>query len=191
MSPSTTVAPGGDEQHYDRTTAVLHWLTAAVVLLLWIVGQTIDDFPKGIPRTGARTVHILVGASLAILVVARIVWRLRRGRRLAPASAGIVGRIEKSYHWLLYALLLATVCLGIANAWIRGDTLLGLFKIPSLAPGNKELRELVEDLHAYAANTVVIAAGLHALAAFAHHFYLKDGALRRMLRRPSPSAPAR
>jgi cytochrome b561 len=191
MSSSAAIPPDGDDQHYDRTTVVLHWATAAVVLLLWIVGQTIDDFPKGLPRIGARTAHILFGAALAILLIGRIIWRLHGGRRLTPASPGMVGRVERSYHWLLYALLLATVSLGVANAWIRGDTLLGLFKIPSIAPGNKELKELVEDLHAYAANTVVIAAGLHALAALVHHFYLKDGVLRRMLRRPSPVAAPR
>ena len=187
MSAAGPVPAAGDDQHYDRTTAVLHWLTAAIVVALWIVGQTIDDFPRGVPRTGARTAHILLGATLALVIVGRIWWRLSGGRRLPYASAGLAGRLERGYHWLLYALLLVTVSLGVANAWIRGDELLGLFKIPSIAPGNKELKESVEDLHALAANTVVIAAGLHALAALVHHFYMKDGVLRRMLRRPAPS----
>jgi len=175
-------APSGSAAgaQYDQATVIMHWVTAGAVALLWIIGQTIDDFPRGDPRTAARTVHILLGASVAIVVVARIIWRLRGGRRLPLAASGLYGRLERVAQGLLYVLLLATVSLGVANAWIRGDTLLGLFKIPSIAPGNKELKELVEDLHALAANTIVIAALLHALAALVHHFVLKDGLLNRM-----------
>ncbi len=168
------------DERYDRRTIVLHWVTALAVVLLWIIGQTIDDFPRGVPRTGARTVHILVGSALAVVLIVRIAWRVRRGRRLPAASPGTWGRVEKAAHIGLYLLLLSTVALGVANAWIRGDTLLGLFKIPSLAPGDKALRETVEDLHALAANVVLIAALVHASAALVHHFLLKDGLLRRM-----------
>jgi cytochrome b561 len=169
-----------EPERYDAATIIMHWTTAATVALLWVIGQTIDDFPRGMPRTGARTAHILLGAALALLVIVRIIWRLRGGRRLAAVARGLWGRVERAAHWLLYLLLLTTVSLGIANAWIRGDTLLGLFKIPSIAPGDKALRELVEDLHATAANVILIAAALHALVALVHHYRLKDGVLRRM-----------
>jgi cytochrome b561 len=170
-------------ERYDSTSIWMHWVTAATVLLLWILGQTIDWFPRGTPRTGARTAHILLGATLGVLLIARIAWRARRGRRLAPAMLGSFGTTARVMHWLLYVLVAATIVLGISNAWIRGDTLLGLFKIPSLAPGDKALRQLVEDWHGDAANIVLIAAGLHALMALLHHFYWKDGVLRRMLPR--------
>ena len=84
---------------------------------------------------------------------------------------------------MLYLLLVATVLLGIANAWIRGDTLFMLVKIPAFDPGNTALKGFVEDLHSWAANTLLIVAGLHAAAALLHHFALKDDILRRMLPR--------
>ena len=167
-------------QRYDRASILMHWATAATVALLWVIGQTIDDFPRGLPRTGARTAHILLGAALAVLIVVRLFWRLNGGRKLATAARGLLGTVERLGHGLLYLLLLATVGLGVANAWIRGDTLLGLFKIPSIAPGNKALRGMVEDLHGTAANVILIAAGLHAIAALVHHYALKDGVLSRM-----------
>jgi len=172
-----TAAP---EHSYDARTIVLHWATAVTVALLWVIGQTIDDFPRGLPRTGARTAHILLGAVLAVIVIWRLVWRLRGGRRLPTAASGALGQVERTAHGLLYLLLIATIGLGVANAWIRGDTLLGLFTIPSIAPGDKELRERVEDLHALAANVIVVAALLHAVAALVHHYAFKDGLLRRM-----------
>jgi len=166
---------------YDSTSIWMHWVTAVTVLLLWILGQTIDWFPRGAPRTGARTAHILLGATLAVVLIARVTWRTGWGRRVAPAMLGGFGTTARVMHWLLYILVAGTIVLGISNAWIRGDTLLGLFKIPSLAPGNKALRQLVEDWHGDAANILLIAAGLHALMALVHHFYWRDGVLRRML----------
>jgi cytochrome b561 len=83
-------------------------------------------------------------------------------------------------------MLAGTVALGITNAWVRGDTLIGLFKIPSLAPGDKALKSLIENLHGTFANVLLIAAGLHALAGLTHHFLLHDDVLSRMLPRRTP-----
>lgn len=71
--------------------------------------------------------------------------------------------------------------LGVANAWVRGDLILGLGRIPSMARGNKELKEAAGHLHGLAANTVLIVAGLHALAGLFHHYVLKDGLVLRMM----------
>ena len=35
---------------YDNVSILLHWLTAALIILLWIIAQVIDDFAKGTPR---------------------------------------------------------------------------------------------------------------------------------------------
>ena len=177
----TSVGAADTEQRYDRRTIVLHWVTAVLVALLWTIGQTIDFFPKGAPRIGARSAHILVGATLLLLLILRLAWRIGWGRRLPVAGPGIVDRLARWAHLALYGLLAATVILGVANAWIRGDSILGLFTIPSIAPGNKELRAQVEDLHGTLANVTVIVAGLHALVALFHHFKLRDGVLQRML----------
>jgi cytochrome b561 len=171
---------------YDKTSIWLHWLTAVSIVVLWGLGQGVDFFPRGTPRIAARSVHILLGATLGMLLIARIVWRMRWGRRLPRATPGFTGYVATFTHWILYLMVAATVMLGIANAWIRGDTIIGLGKIPSLAPGDRELRGFIEHLHSTAANIIMIVAGLHASAALVHHFMLRDNVLRRMLPRPRP-----
>ena len=64
---------------------------------------------------------------------------------------------------------------------MRGDSIFGLFSVPSIAPGDRALRRLVGGWHETAANLVLILAGLHAAAALFHHWALRDGVLRRML----------
>jgi cytochrome b561 len=166
---------------YDRRTIVLHWLTAALVISLWILGQAIDWFPKGSLRVFARSTHISLGVALAFVLVARIGWRFdRRAVHLPPAGLGWLDKVATVTHWLLYGLLAVTVALGIANTWVRGDTIFDLFKIPAFDTSNKGLREAVEELHALAANALVIVAFFHAAAALVHHHVWKDDVLRRM-----------
>jgi len=178
-----TNAPPELTKSYDRVSIRLHWLTAGLVILLWGIAQVIDFFPRGTPRITARSLHILLGLLLLGVLVTRVNWRIRSGTRLPPAVPGMLGRGAKLVHYALYVLVAGTLLLGLANVWIRGDNFFGLFTVPKLAPGNHELKEAVEDLHGWAANTVLIVAGLHAAAALVHHFALRDQVLRRMLPR--------
>ncbi|MDE2146639.1 MAG: cytochrome b/b6 domain-containing protein [Burkholderiales bacterium] len=169
---------------YDRRTIVLHWITAALVLALWLLGQTIDWFPRGAPQVGARSLHITLGATLAVVLALRLRWRLAAASaKLPPAGAGWLDRLAPRAHQLLYALLLAAVLLGLANAWERGDSIFGLFRIPSFDAADKALRHTIEDWHALAANVLLGLAGLHAAAGLLHHYVFKDDVLRRMLGR--------
>lgn len=176
-------SPHAVTPRYDSRSIALHWLTAALVVTLFVLGQTIDWFPKGSPRGLARSAHIALGAVLAMVLIRRIWWRLGNGASLPPASAGILDRSSALAHKMLYVLLVGTVLFGLANAWVRGDTLFNLLKIPAFDPGNAALREFVEELHSWSADVLLAVAGLHAAAALMHHFLLKDDVLRRMLPR--------
>jgi cytochrome b561 len=169
-----------EDFRYDRRTIVLHWAVAAIVVLMWCLGQTIDAFPRGAPRVSARSAHILLGVFLLFLVLLRIGWRLFGGRRLPPQAKSTAQRAASAGHVLLYALLLAGMLLGLANAWVRGDSIFDLFAIPKFDPGNKALQKRCEDLHALFVNALVIAAAGHAAMALIHHRVWHDGVLRRM-----------
>lgn len=166
---------------YDRTSILLHWTTAALVLILWALAQVIDLFPRGNPRIIARSVHVLLGVVLAIVILTRLRWRLRSGRRLPLATPGVMGYAAVIVHYGLYVLVAAAIVFGVLNTWVRGDSIFGVFSIPKLFPGNAAVRETVGELHELAANAVLVVAGLHAAAAIFHHFALRDEVLRRML----------
>ena len=166
---------------YDGVSILLHWLTAALVVILWTLGQTIDFFSKGAPRIDARSVHIVLGATLGIVLLVRMLWRAGAGRKLPLANSGWLGVTAKVVHYGLYVLVGATVVLGIFNAWQRGDVLFNVYTIPKLVPGDLVLKKALEELHGDFADVVLIVAGLHAAAALAHHYLLRDRVLRRML----------
>jgi cytochrome b561 len=167
--------------NYDSRSIRLHWVTAALVAVLWCLGQTIDWFPKGDTRIAARSTHIIVGALLALILAYRIWWRLRHGRRLPPAGSAVEATLARLVHFALYAVLVITIALGLANTWVRGDNLFNLYTIPAFDPQNKALRHQVGDLHAWLANTLLCLAALHSAAGLAHHFIRRDDVLQRML----------
>jgi cytochrome b561 len=183
-----TAAIGEPAARYDGLSILLHWLTAALVLILWTLGQTIDFFAKGAPRIDARSVHIVLGATLAAVLITRVLWRTSAGRKLPVANAGWIGITARVVHYGLYLLVAMTVVLGVLNAWQRGDILFNVYTIPKLVPGDLALKRTIEDLHGDFADVVVIVAGLHAAAALAHHYLLRDSVLRRMLPSSRPNA---
>ena len=167
--------------YYDRATIALHWTTAALVGLLWVIGKTIDYAPNGPLQVDYRSLHMLLGITLAGVFIARVVWRVARGRRLPGVGNVPMQWIARLTHWTLYLLILTTLLLGLTNVWVRGDTIFNLFTVPAFDPANKPLRNLIGDWHALAADAILILAGLHATAALFHHAILRDSVLRRML----------
>ena len=170
-----------DPLNYDSRSIRLHWVTAALVAVLWCLGQTVDWFPKGDIRIAARSTHIVVGVLLALILGYRIWWRMRHGRRLPAAGSGVEAALARVAHFALYAALVCTVAFGLVNTWVRGDNLFNLYTIPAFDPQDKALRRQVGDLHAWLANALLCLVALHAAAGLAHHFIRRDGVLRRML----------
>lgn len=100
--------------------------------------------------------------------------------------------MAKATHWALYLLLIATVTLGMLNAWTGGDVIFNLFRVPTMPGSDRAVHRLIGGWHALTANAVVIVAGLHAAAALGHYYALRDDVLARMvpfLQREQPTAP--
>jgi len=182
MPTSVVVEPATTQGlRHAPTTIALHWLTAVLVVLLWTIGQTIDFAPNGALRVDYRSLHMVLGVSLGVVLIVRVVWRTTRGGMLPALNHGLLLAIARATHYLLYALMLVTVGLGFTNVWARGDSIFNLVRVPQLIPGDRAFVHQIGDWHALGANAVLIVAGLHSAAALFHHFIMRDATLRRML----------
>lgn len=155
-------------QGYSPVQIALHWLVVLLIAVNYIVsdgmGRALRSHLKGETVTGLTpTVHVYLGLALLALVLVRLAVRLFRGT--PPELAGgpdWAAPVARWTHRLLYLLLLAVPLLGVL-AWYGGVHEAG-------------------DIHVLAMNAMLILAGLHAAAALAHHFVLRDEGLMRMLR---------
>jgi cytochrome b561 len=173
-------------EHYDPASIFLHWAMALLIALNWLLGQTRPFFPAGSPRASVLSTHMLIGMSIGVLLLARIVWRAGPGRRL-PAERGVLGLVGKAMHLALYAAIALTVLAGLCHALVHGVRLYGTEAVPRIALVTHGPLALLAHLHGTLADLVGLLAALHALAAVAHHFVLGDGILLRM----APFLPTR
>ena len=174
-APKPVEAP----QRYDRLTIAFHWATAALVLSLWVIGQTADSIPRGPGRTAYWSLHFLLGFALVALLAGRMAWRVTAGRRLPGVGGAPMRFIASATHLILYFILMVVIGFGIANTLVRGAPFFGLFEFPQLI--DAAYKSKIAVLHSLGANLLGLFAALHAFAAFYHHFGLKDEVLRRML----------
>jgi len=180
---ATRIAAGDVGTNYDDVTVGLHWATAILVVIQFLLGVTWDYFPDAMTRQ-MQSLHISLGVALTAVVAGRIVWQLIP-RHQRPAIVGGWEKIaSKGVHYLLYALLVVQAGLGWAWRWAQGHDVgfFGLFAIPgpygALA---RPTRHLISEAHEYIAWGIVVIAFGHALAALYHHYKLHDRVLGRML----------
>lgn len=171
------VSPFGGDR-YDRTTILFHWLAAALVLGLWTVGQLADFVPKGPARGFVWSSHVVFGGLLAVIVAARIAWRLTGGRKLEGIGSPSVVMVAKLVHVALYGLLLAVIALGIASALVRGFNIYGIFALPQV--GDPAMKHDITEWHELAANLLLALVAAHVAAALFHQLYWRDTVLARM-----------
>lgn len=172
--PATDAVP----DVYDKLTIRLHWATAALVSILWLMGRTIGFMPRGPLRIDMWSVHILLGTALACVLVARIVWRSTNGRKLPSPDHTALELLARAVHGLLYLLLVAVVVLGVINVFTHAFPLFNMWRFPKI--GGSELRKAINNWHDLAANIIMVVALLHATAALIHHYACRNTVLRRM-----------
>jgi len=178
------IAAGDDGTTYDRVAIALHWATAFLVIANFALSQVWDWFAK--PTKGLlEDTHMSFGVLLAVVVVARIAWRLVPGHQVSSLEAGWMRIASKATHYVLYALLIAEAVLGFAFRWGAGRPMafFGTGIPPMIGEMAKPLRRELREFHEWIGWAIIIIALLHALAALYHHYVLKDRVLVRMLPR--------
>lgn len=170
--------PKASPEIYDTTTIVLHWTTAALVAIQFLIGRLTNYLPRGPIRVDIWSVHVLVGFALAFVIAAGLLWRRAGGRRLPPSDYGLLHALAVMTHRLLDLLLLIMVGLGITNVFAHGFPLFNLWHFPKL--GDEEFMHNVNAWHGFFANMIITVALFHSAAALFHHYVIKDKVLRRM-----------
>jgi cytochrome b561 len=188
MNPPSTA-------RYDTPSRVLHWITAVVVTIAFILGP--EGFGKlmrqGIdPATQSSIVwHETLGILVLALTVLRLLWLALRPPKPHFPMAGWMQLAGRLTHVALWALLLAlpiTALLSLGSE-VHPLTLLGGVRIDRMAfIAESGIATLADwgDVHKFLGDAIMWLAGLHAAAAIIHHTVLKDGVLLAMLPRRRP-----
>ncbi len=177
----------GARTRHDIVTILLHWLTAALVVVQFLSAEFWDFFPHSQKRF-LIVMHMSLGMVLVAVLLSRILWRLVPGHALHLHETGLSALAAKAMHYLLYTLLAAQMPLGFFTAWTKNRPLdvFGLLIGSPIGHCSRTTAYVVDQIHDINAWVIMGLAAAHALAALAHHFWWRDDVLRRILpaRRP-------
>ena len=180
------------ELRYTRGAMALHWIMAALIVVVGVLGLLHDSWPR---RSQAFWIdlHALIGLGVWALIVVRLGWRLGHPPPALPPEIGVLPRkLSYALHLLLYLLVFVTPLIGIVTFIWHGRAFdFGLFKVDFGVRSNRAIFHPTEDIHGYLAYTLFGLIGIHLLAALWHQFVRRDRLLQRMWFASAPGARGR
>lgn len=175
------VADDGQAICRPRAMRLLHWLTAACVVLVAALALVRDETAGRVARQWLLEGHRHVGLLVLALAIVRIVVRFRLGRLPQVVHSRLIRAAAWCTHAALYAALLAMPLIGWALSDAEGKPvhLLGL-TLPALVADDEDLADRLLAWHQDVAWALLALVVLHVGAALWHHFVRRDGVLRSM-----------
>jgi cytochrome b561 len=171
---------------YSHVAIVLHWVIAALVATLVMLGFYMTGLPRNTPdRAFFVNLHKSLGVLTLVLVVVRLGWRLTHKPPPLPATVPDWQRRSAALsHGLLYAVLLMQPVTGYLTSSF-GEYGIRFFGValPAATQPDPVLREWFADAHGAIAIALITLVVIHSLAAAGHGILARDGVLQRMLPR--------
>ena len=188
MSRTSRLAPATSA--YDPIARSLHWLIAALALIVISLGWAIPEAPR---NTGSRELLMLLHRSIGLVIlgamVVRVVWRVGHPPPPLPSSLALIEAwLAHANHFGLYVMFLLMPLAGYVNAAAAGHSVsfFGIVTIPPLLPESGKLSQIANAAHLIGQFVIYALVAAHVVAALFHRFFRRDGVFERMLpaRRP-------
>jgi cytochrome b561 len=167
---------------YTATAKVLHWLMAALVLVMLPVGFTMIRVDPGTLQNTLFIIHKGTGATLILLIALRIAWRLTHPPPPLTGLPAWQARAAHLNHLLLYVMLVVMVTSGYVRTVAGGFPieLLGALGIPPLMGKNKAVEDIALAVHQTGMLVIAALVALHIGAALYHLRIRRDHVFWRM-----------
>lgn len=169
---------------YDSGAVALHWLTVALVLVQLYLGFTFADMERGPVRSELFTWHKTVGATILLVSLARLAWRLAHRPPPFPESMPRWERVAAVWnHRFFYILLIALPLTGLAtvSAGRSGVTrLAGDVPLPLIPGIPEQAGDGLGAAHEILVFVTLALLVLHVGAALKHQFIDRSRAAGRM-----------
>jgi len=166
---------------YSKRMVMVHWLTLALLVIAWYLGDTlVDERNERSATLVGYLVHALVGGSVLMLTAMRMIYR-SVDRMPQPASNSLIDMMARGIHHWLYLLLVLIPLTGFMTLLTSrvGEALVTVNAklLPEKFTGPSVISNVSHDLLMTALMVVV---AIHVLGAAWHQFIMKDGLMGRM-----------
>lgn len=168
---------------YTPVAKGLHWLMAVLILGLLALGIYMSDLPLSPQKLELYSWHKWFGVTVFLLLWLRLAWRVTHRPPALPETLSAPMRLAAhAGHAALYLLMLAIPLSGWLMSSAKGfqTVWFGVLPIPDLLGRDRELGDLLQQVHKLLNLLLMLTLAGHVLAALWHHFVLMDDTLRRM-----------
>jgi cytochrome b561 len=168
---------------YTVGAVLLHWLMALGLLVNLALGLYMVELLLSPLKLRLYAWHKWLGISLLALVLVRLAWRGLYPPPAAPAAlSALERRLAALGHGALYSLMLAVPLAGWLFSSAKGFSvvLFGVLPLPDLIAKNAQWAEILAEVHATLAITLLLLIVIHILAAVKHQFWDRIPLLQRM-----------
>lgn len=172
---------------YGWGAIILHWVIAGLFVGQFMLGLAMSRVTSQRTSFELIQLHKSFGFLLLGLVVLRVAWRLGGiTPRLPPQTGLLEHRTAPLAHFALYLFQVALPLSGWALVSVSVLAIpsmpFGLFVIPNLPlPMSAGAEGFWLAAHSYLAYAAMALVALHVVAAFRHHFWVRDNVLVRMI----------
>jgi cytochrome b561 len=168
---------------YSIPAVVLHWLMALLIFAGFPLGLYMVDLPLSPDKLKLYSYHKWIGVTVFLLVAIRLAWRATHMPPPLPDSvAAWQRRASALVHGLLYLMMIAIPLSGWLMSSAKGfqTVWFGVLPLPDLVEKNRDLGELLTEVHKILNFTLLGLVVLHVGAALKHHFIERQPFLQRM-----------
>ncbi len=167
-----------DLDHYGWPSIILHWIGAAALVASFLTGEGLEGV-SGDALQAAYANHVFWATLLAVPLIARIVWRMRKGFAVTAHQNRWLHLLSRVVMIGFFVSIFAAVLSGILLPWSIGAALdIGPITIPSPMPVSPAFHSFLESAHGVSSHLWLPLLLLHVLGALKHGIIDRDGALR-------------
>ena len=167
---------------YPLSRRSLHWITVLLLVAAATVGLYMTDLKLTPTKLQLYSYHKWIGVTVFLIALARLWLAYRLPVAEHPAHAAWQQFAARQTHRAIYALLVLIPISGWLMSSAKGfqTVYLGVLPLPDLLAKDKDLGDLLASVHQALNLALAGLVAAHVGAAIWHHFFLRDGLLRRM-----------
>jgi cytochrome b561 len=169
---------------YSKRMVIVHWLTLALLIGAWYMGDTLADATDDSKATLAGYItHVAVGAAVLLLTVTRLMFRSKDGTP-PPMWQTAMDKVAKGIHHILYTVLFVLPVSGVVTLFAGGAGKALLAGNANLLPKKDGYEHVfAHEVHEVLVTALIVLVVVHILGAIKHQFIMKDGLMERMMLR--------
>lgn len=165
-------------KQYSARMVIIHWLTLALLVAAWFLGESVNEARhEGGATLAGYMFHSIVGGAVLLLALARLYFRRKDGT--PPSGNAPMDKVAKGVHYGIYVLLVLLSISGVMQV-VTSKVCDALKAWDATLLPSKFTGVPAHEVHEVLVTVLIVLAVVHILGAAKHQFIVKDGLMERM-----------